>query len=362
MFTSPEPINEIRRPEPFSHYSGMLRTTEWVNKDSITSRNTFTAAIDFEPAFSGSPMFLYGVTMLNADRPSVNLEHVGAPAFESGAKLIMDARRENDRIREAELNWMAVDPELDLQTGCASLDGKSMENPVALEWSDAKAEAVATRPVSFARPYKKTPRVLCSFSMFDLGDATGVDGSKGHRIKTYPSNITAEGFDIKVATWDGGSWEVISVTWVAYDPTSPAIAGGVLQSNEQVPTSRPLKWGTDWRTTVNFDPHFERTPQIFLGFNYLNINYRENLDRRFMLRLHCCNIGEKKAVIRVSTQSKTMLCHVGFTWIVVDQIIKETEEGDMSFSQAQQSSEYSGYCDNDDIERYINTHLSFNHG
>jgi hypothetical protein len=356
-------MNETRRPEPFSHYSGVLKTTEWVDKDSITSRNTFTAPIEFEPAFAGAPMFLYGVTMLNADCPSVYLHNVGAPAFGSGAQLTMGARGESNRIREAEFNWMAVDPDLNLQTGCASLGRKSMDNPIILDGSDAKVEGVATQPIRFARPYKKIPRVLCSFSMFDLGAATGRGGSISYHIKTYPSNITAEGFDLKVAAWNGGGWESIGVTWVAYDPASPAIAGGVTRSDKQGPTSRPLKWDTDWRTTINFEPHFERTPQIFLGFNYLNVGYRSTLDQRFMLRLHCCNIGDKKAVIRVSTQSRTMLCHVGFTWLVVDQTIKADieEEEDTRFFQAQQSSEYGGYCNNDDIEQYIDTHLTLNH-
>ena len=117
--------------------------------------------------------------------------------------------------------------------------------------------------ITFRRKFAVTPIVVVWLIGFDF-----LKG-KNFRIKAEATEVTATGFNIKIATWYDSVLYWASASWIAYYPDSPRIKSGSYSTNDVRPWDRPQL--LDSGSAKFPGKPFPWPPLLFIGVNMFDI-------------------------------------------------------------------------------------------
>ena len=75
----------------------------------------------------------------------------------------------------------------------------------------SNGERTVTKRIYFDKKYKKTPKVMVSFSLLDTEKDTNL------RISVFPEHIDISGFDLTIYTWDNTKIFRVKAIWISYN-------------------------------------------------------------------------------------------------------------------------------------------------
>lgn len=123
--------------------------------------------------------------------------------------------------------------------------------------------------IKFARKFNSPPKVVCFLKGFDL------DKRRNWRVKTYATEVTAEGFRIHIDAWGDTILHGGEATWVAYESSLPGIVSGTASTTEQRPPEEPQKYNTGF---VEFEEGiFKTKPRAFVGIQSFDIGRQHHM-------------------------------------------------------------------------------------
>lgn len=166
-----------------------------------------------------------------------------------------------------------------------------------------KYPAQNTRKVNFKRPYLAIPKVVVWLSVIDVGHGSS------WRIKSYATDVTAQGFTIHIDSWLDSRLYSAMASWVAYPADTPGIAGGI------VSTQSIRSWAQPRASNSAFEAFdvgvFKKQPRVFMALNALDIDRNQNM----RLKVKADNVSAAGMTWHLNAWTDTTLYSAGASYI-----------------------------------------------
>ncbi|KAF8466896.1 hypothetical protein BDZ91DRAFT_724334 [Kalaharituber pfeilii] len=132
-------------------------------------------------------------------------------------------------------------------------------------------------PIEFPEPFTTKAKVIVFVNSIQF------QGDHDYNIWLDATNVTENGFHIKVELWTDEVILGLDVTWIAYPEGTPGITSGYVNTNQfrtirDDPTQHDNAW---YESLVGQD--FQTTPTIFFGFNSFKFGTGRNLRVQSMI-------------------------------------------------------------------------------
>ncbi|KAF5855366.1 hypothetical protein ETB97_009355 [Aspergillus alliaceus] len=136
-------------------------------------------------------------------------------------------------------------------------------------WNDPSRQN--TKRVIFERSYPEPPKVVIWLQGLDM------DKNKDWRIAAHASNITTEGFDLHIDTWDDSKLYSGTASWIAYPGTKTGIASGAVDSSTPSGLSGQSESQKKGGRVAFPQGTFDRVPEVTLALKSFNFGNQHNL-------------------------------------------------------------------------------------
>ena len=131
-----------------------------------------------------------------------------------------------------------------------------------------KDQQKTTKKVQFSRPYAATPNVVVWLTAYDIKAGTNI------RVKTNADNITGNGFDLHVDTWDDTRLYSAKASWIAYPADKKGVASGNYSTSDI--GGRTSKDLSNSKQTNFASGAFDDAPTVVTGINRLDFDKSNN--------------------------------------------------------------------------------------
>jgi len=216
-----------------------------------------SADIPLTPVNLGFPI---GLAQLDIDKTrNIRIKSYTDNVTQKSVRVHLDAWADTI-LYSATATWLeANNKDRDIQYGTfATTDDHPWDKP----------QLQTSRYIKFAKPYAEPPKVVVWLNALDI------DQSKNWRVKTYTSDIKADGFTLHIDTWADTILYLGSATWIAHPANRTDIASGTYSTQDV------RAWDKPQATTggkANFDRRFQRTPRVIAALNSIDIDHNANL-------------------------------------------------------------------------------------
>jgi H-type lectin domain len=161
--------------------------------------------------------------------------------------------------------------------------------------------------IKFAKPFDKPPKVIVWISALDF--------DKGHnwRLKTLASDITANGFKLKVETWSDTQCPFAAASWVAHAENAPGITSGSYSTDNIRPWNLPTP---NTNGQVTFSQPLKKPPRVVAGLSLIDGAAGHNM----RLKLPTTNVTETGFSWGINTWADSIIYSGSANYIAIEQV------------------------------------------
>jgi hypothetical protein len=224
---------------------------------------------------------------------------------------------------------------------CGRIQGtaKKTKNP---EWTlhQGKGSRLWTKRINFDQSFQQTPAVVTGLSLLDIVTDDDI------RANVEADNISADGFDIKITTWNDTKLWSITATWFAYEKIPATVQGTMLHSG-RLAFNRKLKGydldeGSQERSivqSVKYPVKFNTTPNVVIGFCL--VDHLNDADCRMKIKAE--NVTNQGFDVKLTTWSDSHVWSSSVCWIAVDGALTRSAGGRIQTGQHLFKQAHPGY-------------------
>ncbi|THG95598.1 hypothetical protein EW026_g6084 [Hermanssonia centrifuga] len=165
----------------------------------------------------------------------------------------------------------------------------------------------ASTRIAFAHPYAAPPKVVVWL------DTIHTDADTIHGIRTYASDISADGFILHLGTWHDTKLRLAGATWAAYSAGRTDICSGSYNTCDvrcytkpQLENSARIAFGGSY---------FPKPPRVFLALNSLDIDHQQPM----RIDASATDITNTGMTWHINSWDDTIMYAAGASFIAFDQ-------------------------------------------
>lgn len=190
-------------------------------------RQNTSKTVNFAKNYATAPGLVVGLTMVDVSRAAnvhVNAYHT---SLERDSFMINLDSWADTKLFGAACSWLAIAAnDTDFQYGSYhTLEDHTLREHTRTDRRGTGTPVSYAGKITFKRAYLSTPKVVVWLNIFDLG-------SKANwRVKTFATDVTANGFTIHIDTWSDTELYYAMASWVSYPAARPGVASGSFDTN-----------------------------------------------------------------------------------------------------------------------------------
>lgn len=240
-------------------------------RDCQEVRQNTSKTVTFAKNYAIVPGLVVGLTMVDVSRKAnVHVKAYHTSLERDSFTINLDSWADT-KLFGAACAWLAIDAnDTDFQYGSYdTLEDHTLQEHTRKNDIWGGTPMSYTGKITFKRAYLSVPKVVVWLNIFDLG-------SKANwRIKTFATDVTANGFTIHIDTWSDTELYYAKVSWVSYPADRPGVASGSFNTYGVKSSTEPQLY---YRAHQAFPTGvFDKPPRVFLALNTLNIDNRRDL-------------------------------------------------------------------------------------
>ncbi|KAE8378279.1 hypothetical protein BDV26DRAFT_292376 [Aspergillus bertholletiae] len=241
--------------------AGLFNTIEVASVDKpVTERKSVKY---YHEKYASPPQLALGLNSLEmAAQRNIRVQ---IEALEPGRETFLASIKTwgDSILKNAGMTWLELGPKLAyIQSGVVDLQEF---------WRWRWLPRANAKWVPFATPFKSQPKVICFIKSLDL------DHRNNWRFKTYPTDVSTDGFKIHLDSWGDSGLYGGSVTWLAYPSDELGVTSGRF-STEDIRSSKDPK--PDNTSTVFFERPFAKMPNVLMALDELDFDCQNDLSLR----------------------------------------------------------------------------------
>ncbi|KAB8067057.1 Metalloprotease [Aspergillus leporis] len=268
-------------------------------RPSLNPRSLNSMTVDFNVAYPEPPSIAVGLTELDTSKDTNIRIKVYAERITNSGFIIHTDTWADTVLYSAGAAWFEVaSTDTEFQLG----DFDTLElHP----WNEAQQQH--KKHIVFKRSYTEPPKVVVWLQGLDM------DKHKDWRIAAHASNITTEGFDIHLDTWDDSILYSGAISWIAYPATKAGIASGLIDSSSSPDRSCQCLNCRKGGEVIFPQGTFDRAPEVFLALKSFNFGNQHNL----RLRAEAVNVTKDGFQWKVEALGDSDLKGAGVSYLAI---------------------------------------------